>query len=240
MLGLLLEEFPDVTISKIRFLESQGLIEPERTPSGYRKFYEADVERLRLILREQREHFLPLRVIKDRLDSGEIEPTDATPPRGTTTPHPADTSNEEPTPAAVAKHPAAGRRGLSPSGYGLGKQAGAGRRAAEQLAPTPASTPRPMADPQGTAVATSPRPCPACWSTVRSCVRWRRITLAQLEVAGGVRGDPAPHGLGASCTATIRSRSPRPLAASCAPASMPGTCGHGARRSSERSGCTSS
>ena len=69
VLGLLLEEFPDVTISKIRFLESQGLIVPERTPSGYRKFYDDDVERLKFILREQRENFLPLRVIKDRLDT---------------------------------------------------------------------------------------------------------------------------------------------------------------------------
>ncbi len=75
VLGLLLEEFPDVTISKIRFLESQGLIDPERTPSGYRKFYEDDVDLLRCILREQRENYLPLRVIKDRLDSGEIDPT---------------------------------------------------------------------------------------------------------------------------------------------------------------------
>ena len=49
VLGLLLEEFPDVTISKIRFLESQGLIAPERTPSGYRKFYEHDVELLRVL-----------------------------------------------------------------------------------------------------------------------------------------------------------------------------------------------
>ena len=47
VLSLLREEFPDVTISKIRFLEAQGLLDPERTPSGYRKFYEADVERLR-------------------------------------------------------------------------------------------------------------------------------------------------------------------------------------------------
>ena len=69
VLGLLQDEFPDVTISKIRFLESQGLIDPERTPSGYRKFYDADVERLRFILREQREHFLPLKVIKDRLET---------------------------------------------------------------------------------------------------------------------------------------------------------------------------
>jgi DNA-binding transcriptional MerR regulator len=67
VLSLLKEEFPDATISKIRFLESQGLIDPERTPSGYRKFYEADVERLRWILRQQREHFLPLKVIKGRL-----------------------------------------------------------------------------------------------------------------------------------------------------------------------------
>jgi DNA-binding transcriptional MerR regulator len=70
VLNLLREEFPDVTISKIRFLESQGLLEPERTPSGYRKFYEADVERLRWILRQQREHFLPLKVIRGKL-SGE-------------------------------------------------------------------------------------------------------------------------------------------------------------------------
>jgi DNA-binding transcriptional MerR regulator len=75
VLGLLLEEFPDVTISKIRFLESQGLIDPERTPAGYRKFYDADVELLRVILREQRENFLPLRVIKDRIDSGQIDPS---------------------------------------------------------------------------------------------------------------------------------------------------------------------
>jgi DNA-binding transcriptional MerR regulator len=81
VLGLLLEEFPDVTISKIRFLESQGLIEPERTPSGYRKFYDDDVSRLRFILREQREHYLPLKVIKGRLD--DVDTVDAPePPEG--------------------------------------------------------------------------------------------------------------------------------------------------------------
>ncbi len=78
VLSLLQDEFPDVTISKIRFLESQGLIDPERTPSGYRKFYDADIDRLRFILREQKEHFLPLRVIKDRLENG--EPADGTAP----------------------------------------------------------------------------------------------------------------------------------------------------------------
>jgi DNA-binding transcriptional MerR regulator len=75
VLGLLLEDFPDVTISKIRFLESQGLISPERTSSGYRKFYGDDVELLRVILTEQSRNYLPLRVIKDRLKSGEIDPT---------------------------------------------------------------------------------------------------------------------------------------------------------------------
>jgi len=68
VLSLLQGEFPDVTISKIRFLESQGLLDPERTPSGYRKFYEADIDRLRWILRQQKDHYLPLKVIKDRLD----------------------------------------------------------------------------------------------------------------------------------------------------------------------------
>lgn len=69
VLEQLRDEFPDVTISKIRFLESQGLIDPERTPSGYRKFSDRDLDRLRWILVQQRDHFLPLRVIKDRLES---------------------------------------------------------------------------------------------------------------------------------------------------------------------------
>src|SRR5712691_4044983 len=73
-------EFPDITISKIRFLEAEGLIEPERTPSGYRKFYEQDVERLKGILRLQRDEYLPLKVIKERLlrqdqeDAGDLPP----------------------------------------------------------------------------------------------------------------------------------------------------------------------
>src|SRR5271163_457423 len=72
VLALLRQEFPDVTISKIRFLESQGLVNPERSPSGYRKFYDHDVERLRWVLRQQREHFLPLKVIRDRLADGDL------------------------------------------------------------------------------------------------------------------------------------------------------------------------
>lgn len=76
VLAELRPEFPDVTISKIRFLEDQGLIEPDRTPSGYRKFSAADVARLRYVLAVQRDHYLPLRVIRDHLaavDNG-LEP----------------------------------------------------------------------------------------------------------------------------------------------------------------------
>ena len=68
VLSLVQEEFPDVTISKIRFLESQGLLDPERTPSGYRKFYDGDIDRLQWILTQQRDNFLPLKVIRERLD----------------------------------------------------------------------------------------------------------------------------------------------------------------------------
>ncbi len=71
VLDLLKDDFPDITISKIRFLESRGLLDPERTPSGYRKFYEEDVARLRWILTQQKDHFLPLKVIKGRLESGD-------------------------------------------------------------------------------------------------------------------------------------------------------------------------
>src|SRR4051794_2434634 len=80
VLGRLRAEFPDVTISKIRFLEAEGLIEPQRSPSGYRKFADADLERLRFILTVQRDHYLPLRVIKqhlEALDRGEPLPPGA-------------------------------------------------------------------------------------------------------------------------------------------------------------------
>ncbi len=68
VLPLLKNEFPDISISKIRFLESEGLVSPERAPSGYRRYAEADVERLRYILRMQRDHYLPLKVIRQNLE----------------------------------------------------------------------------------------------------------------------------------------------------------------------------
>jgi len=140
VLALLLEEFPDVTISKIRFLESQGLINPERTPSGYRKFYDEDVELLRVILNEQKQNYLPLRVIKDRLETGEIvDPTgehnrNGTAAHGAAVPgaDPADPTTADPVGAgddsdltgdftpvdvptgAIAGHPARGRQAADP------------------------------------------------------------------------------------------------------------------------------
>jgi DNA-binding transcriptional MerR regulator len=78
VLTRLRSDFPDVTISKIRFLESEGLIEPGRTPAGYRKFSLADVQRLRYILSVQRDRYLPLKVIREQLDAIDrgLEPTD--------------------------------------------------------------------------------------------------------------------------------------------------------------------
>ncbi|WPJ92910.1 MerR family transcriptional regulator [Corynebacterium sp. UMB2355A] len=75
VLKQLREEFPDVTVSKIRFLESEGLITPQRTASGYRRFTSDDVERLRYILVTQRDNYLPLKVIREQLeamDSGQV------------------------------------------------------------------------------------------------------------------------------------------------------------------------
>ncbi len=68
VMALLKPEFSDVSISKIRFLESEGLISPERAPSGYRRYAESDIERLRYILTVQRDHYLPLKVIREHLD----------------------------------------------------------------------------------------------------------------------------------------------------------------------------
>lgn len=67
VINLLRDDFPDVSVSKIRFLESQGLIDPDRSNSGYRQFADQDVARLRFILQQQRDHFLPLKVIKSKL-----------------------------------------------------------------------------------------------------------------------------------------------------------------------------
>ena len=69
VIAALADDFPEVTISKVRFLETEGLVRPERTSSGYRKFRSSDVDRLRYVLTMQRDHYLPLRVIRDHLDA---------------------------------------------------------------------------------------------------------------------------------------------------------------------------
>ncbi|MFT8395158.1 MerR family transcriptional regulator [Propionibacterium sp.] len=106
VLTILKAEFADVSISKIRFLESEGLVSPERAPSGYRKYSEADIERLRYILRAQRDQYLPLKVIREnleRMDAGE-QPAAPEP-----IPQPSAQPAAQPVQAAVP--PGAGRSG---------------------------------------------------------------------------------------------------------------------------------
>lgn len=82
VLNRLQDDFPEITASKIRFLETEGLVEPDRTPGGYRKFTDDDIERLRYVLRAQRDRYLPLAVIREelrRLEAGE-EPDPEHPP----------------------------------------------------------------------------------------------------------------------------------------------------------------
>jgi DNA-binding transcriptional MerR regulator len=113
-------EFPDVTISKIRFLESEGLISPERTSSGYRKFYDRDVRRLRTILKLQRDEYLPLKVIRERLD-GEGDGAEASDKPTPVLPEP---EQEEPEPSPA----------LQMTADELGAAAGLPRELIDQLA----------------------------------------------------------------------------------------------------------
>src|SRR5437764_10258411 len=104
VLAALKPEFTDVTVSKIRFLEAEGLISPTRTNSGYRTFYPNDLERLRTILKMQRESFLPLKVIRDRLaslDAGTISQEQATAPA------PINIITPQPAPVSPSNGPAA-------------------------------------------------------------------------------------------------------------------------------------
>jgi len=109
VLAQLRADFPDVTISKIRFLEDQGLVQPDRTPSGYRKFSGSDVARLKYVLSQQRDHYLPLRVIKEQLEA--IDRGHGHGPVPTAVPraaHPAIVDNT-PTPEHFRSSPAAMR-----------------------------------------------------------------------------------------------------------------------------------
>jgi DNA-binding transcriptional MerR regulator len=107
VLSQLKGEFPDLTISKIRFLEQEGLVQPDRTPSGYRKFSTGDVARLKYVLSQQRYHYLPLKVIKDQLDA--IDRGLVPPGAGTASPraaHVAIASIEDNAPTAEHFRPA--------------------------------------------------------------------------------------------------------------------------------------
>ena len=139
VLATLRDEFPDITISKIRFLESQGLIDPERTPSGYRKFRDGDIARLRWILHQQKDNFLPLKVIKARLDEAgpDALPRRRRPGRGR---GPRRTRRSPPAPAAsawrVRRRPRRRTRPQGEEGPGDGVEG-------DRPWPTPRRRPRP-------------------------------------------------------------------------------------------------
>lgn len=110
VLTLLRSDFPDVSISKIRFLESEGLVSPERAPSGYRRYHEADVERLRYILSVQKNHYLPLKVIREHLDlmdRGMVPPKIESPP---STPEEAASTSAPAPPQPAPQRPASARK----------------------------------------------------------------------------------------------------------------------------------
>jgi len=125
VLGILKPEFPDITVSKIRFLEGAGLVQPDRSASGYRKFSEDDVARLRFVLRAQRDQYLPLRVIRQRL--ADLEQVGGLQAKGAPPPAP---------PAEAGPGAAAGPAGAQPTGAAPQAQAAAASGpAAEPLAP---------------------------------------------------------------------------------------------------------
>jgi len=121
VLNRLQDDFPEITASKIRFLETEGLVEPDRTPGGYRKFTDEDIERLHYVLRAQRDRYLPLAVIREelrRLDAGE-EPDPEHPPSpsepGAAVQEESGSYHE----AAASSDPPPRRQSISP-GAGLG------------------------------------------------------------------------------------------------------------------------
>ena len=197
VLSLLKEEFPDITISKIRFLESQGLLDPERTPSGYRKFYDADVDRLRWILRQQREHYLPLKVIKGRLGPGEVveddDDNDPDDPHPVSATHPA---NGDAVDDDVAETPVEARPAPQPVLRAV--------RRPQPAATSRPTTPAPVAVPERPAVASPPTPAAAAdndgeWPAESVSLTFDELAaevgltdsrLAELERYGLVVGKP--------------------------------------------------
>ena len=173
VLTLLQAEFPDVTISKIRFLESQGLIDPERTPSGYRKFYEPDVERLRWILRQQKEHFWPLRVIRGKLDA-------AAGSDGLPTDRPAGAAEARPSPGMTPPEPspAAPQESSSVASPAAGRAPPAAQPSPAGPRPSSSTRERPPRAPDG-----APAPAPAVGRRVAAPFPASLATAARAETA---------------------------------------------------------
>jgi len=140
VLAVLRDDFPDVTISKIRYLESEDLVHPQRTPSGYRKFSRNDVTRLRYVLTAQRDHYLPLRVIKDHLDALDRgEPLPAGAPGTAAVPPAAETAEDGAATPPLTPEQFARASGLEPGQladcvqFGLLATDGDGRHPASDL-----------------------------------------------------------------------------------------------------------
>ena len=125
VLTLLADDHPNLTISKIRFLERQGLVSPERTPSGFRKFFPKDVERLRWVLAQQRDQYLPLKEIKRRLERTLNQPTRAS------------AESESRSPPGIRAGTAAATIGAPPTRRENPKPAGAARKAPPRAQKTP-------------------------------------------------------------------------------------------------------
>jgi DNA-binding transcriptional MerR regulator len=146
VLAELRADFPDISVSKIRFLETEGLIAPARSPSGYRRFTAQDVDRLRLVLAAQRDQYLPLRVIRERLAQLDKQPAAGghAPPAG---PVSAGTGSAGPVPAAqraAAAHPARSGRGADAGGADAGRADRAVGRAGARLQDGAQADPEPL------------------------------------------------------------------------------------------------
>jgi len=190
VLSLLQPEFPDITISKIRFLESQGLLDPERTPSGYRKFHDDDIERLRWILTQQRDHFLPLKVIKDRLASGDLG--NGT-PEGVL-PLAADATSSR---AGSAGGGAAVATAAPPSSGSSGNGTAGGSPSAEASEPaasdpSPAPEPAPEEPAAAAATATSPEPAEPAVTAADDAADHGRAEAVGRLVEGPPEPEPEP------------------------------------------------
>lgn len=200
VLALIQEEFPDVTISKIRFLESQGLIQPDRTASGYRKFYRADIERLQWILRQQRDHFLPLKVIRKMLDEGVDrfdpgggeQPTLWTPTEDGAQDEDAAGDGDEPAMVGAGPGPATPRSSAHPAvasaGQGRARAGGPSRR------PEPAATAQPgptaAAAPGGSGSGSDAPPEPPAAPTATEDEPARPVHETPADVVAALQEDP--------------------------------------------------